>query len=131
MGFTPQEKIYSIDFAEGHDLHGLHLKMRSLSLGQYNHMMRLGMVPGVNEKAMDANDEMVALFADKIVDWDLEIPVGHPVPATVEGVLSVDRSYIGQMVTGWQLAMLGISEALGKGSQNGQQSQEESLGLGT
>jgi hypothetical protein len=131
MGFTPEEKQYKIDFEEGHALHGLHIVMGSLTLGEYNSMMKRGLVKGANEETLKANDEMIDLFVSKIVSWDLEDAKGNPVPTTREGVDSQDRNYIGQMINAWQMAMLGISELLGKGSLNGSQSLEESLGLGT
>jgi hypothetical protein len=128
-GFTPEENHYELHFEPGHALHGLQVTMASLSVGEYNQMMRRSIIRGLTEEALKANDDTEQLFVDKLVSWNLTDRAGKPVPRTREGIQGQDRKYIGQIVTAWQMAMLGIDEILGKGLSNGELSQEESLGL--
>jgi hypothetical protein len=128
-GFTPEERRYKLDFAEGHPLHGLEVTMGSLTMAEYNGILKRSLIKGVTQETIDANDAMIELFVSKLISWNLTDREGKPVPRDKEGVESQDRTYMNMIMTSWQIAMVGVSEELGKDSPNGELSEEESLGL--
>lgn len=128
MGFRPQPVEYNLDFEEGDELHGLEVKIRSVTVREYNEMMRNGLKKG--EDGLKASDDLLELFVERLVAWNLEDPeTGDPVPPTMDGLLSQDRRYIGRMVQAWQIALVGIPAALGKALNSGERSLEESLAM--
>jgi hypothetical protein len=131
MGFYPEPTLYHLTFPEGDPLHGLEVTMGSLSVGEYNAMMRRALARGLSEETLKANDEMIDLFVSKIASWTLEDKAGAAVPVTREAVDGLDRRLIAKLITAWQSALIGVPDDLGKGSQNGELSPEESLGLGS
>lgn len=130
MGFRPEPKQYRLKFIDDEHLAGLEVVMGSVSVGEYNKMMRFGMVLGLNEEAIQANDWIIELFVSRLVSWNLEDEEGKPVPANEEGVLGQERWIIAKVLTAWQMSLVQISDPLVPPSQNGGQSEEKSLNLG-
>ena len=130
MGFKAPRKLIKIDFAKGHDLYGMHITLESMTLREYNDMMARGQIRGDIGEVQKANAEMEEILAAKIQEWNLEDAQGNPIPPGIEALQDLDRSYFGQILQSYQMAMLGIGPNLGKDSLNGRQSQEESLDLG-
>lgn len=133
MGFKYDPNTYNLSFEEGHPLHGLHVKVRSIGLGKFSNLTSLAVAAqGLTlddvseskaleamETAMKAVEGMLELFASALVSWDLEDMEGTPIPATLEGLQGLDSEFVMQIITEWQTVIGGVSPSLGKGSASG------------
>ena len=82
MSFTPDEALITVDFT-GTSLEGLDAKIRDVETDVLREMVRLSSeVEG--RKSAGAIDQLICHVADMIVEWDLEIPAGTPLPPTRE-----------------------------------------------
>ena len=131
MGFTPEPSILKIVFDEDTPLHGLVIRARACTIGQWNEMLRWGDTSErkTTKDTADGNEKISRLLLEHIVEWNLEIPAGHPVPITEEGWNKLDNSWGASIVAAWQYAMVGVPTILPKGSSSGETSAEQSLGL--
>lgn len=118
MGYRKPRKLYHLVWPEGHELHGLELEMRGLSIGQLTSLSaRLGSVTGAQDMAAQYG-EVFALFASKLVSWTLEDDDG-PVPATAEGVAAQaddDPMFMISLVMAWADAVASVDTPLPNGS---------------
>jgi hypothetical protein len=122
MGFRRQSKVFRLVWPEGHDNHGLEVKVGALSIGELSKiggMAELDLQADNGPEAMAALDEMLALFADKLASWNLEDEDGAPVPADLDGVRGQDLDFIMEMVDAWMTAAAGVLPPLSSGSTDG------------
>ena len=130
MGFTPKSEILKLVFEEGTPLHGLVVRVKPCTVGEWNDMLRWSAEKKANGgEVAEANDRVTQLFLDHVVEWDMEIPEGVPVPLTLEGWAKIDNNHAGILITAWQLAMVGIPKISKGNSENGKTSEEQSLDL--
>lgn len=130
MGFRPEPKQYRLTFTDDPELAGLEVTVGSVSVGEYNQMLRQSLVDGLTAETLDANDELLKLFASRLVSWNLEDQQGAAVPATLDGVLSQDRGLIAKVITAWQVALITVPKTSKTGSPDGQTTGgPEDLGL--
>ncbi len=131
MGFRLEPTIYNLSFA-GTPLDGLHVRMSCCTLKEYNNMLRASMMEGeVSVELLEKNEEILDLFVNHLVSWDLEDMAGRPVPVTRDGIDEQERTVIAQLIQAWQIAMVNIPNPLSSQSSNGETSAEQSLGLGS
>jgi hypothetical protein len=139
MGFRPEPTVYNLSF-QGTALDGLHVRMSCCTMGEYNEMLRSAFVGGepdeegnvkLNPEMLRANDRIMELFINHLLSWDLEDMAGQAVPISVEGIESQERTIITQLITAWQSAMVNVPKPSSSESNNGETSQEQSLGLGS
>lgn len=126
MGFRPEPRTYRLVFTDP-ALAGLEVTMRSMSFGEYRDMLRLAVADGLTAETMAEDDKMVALFASRIVSWNLEDDAGQPVPATLEGARLQERWVISEIVTAWHQALVQVPPPLQNGSGSGVTLPEASL----
>lgn len=130
MGFTPKSTVLKLVFEEGTPLHGLTIRARPCTVGEWNDMLTWSAEKHSNSREVAvANDRIAALFLEHVIDWDLEIPEGEPVPLTLEGWRNLDNNHAGIIITAWQVAMVGIPKISSLNSSNGKTSEEQSLDL--
>lgn len=124
MGYRKPAKVYKIEYAEGHELAGLVVRVRGVSLGQF---MRLSELVELDEaetsKQIEQVTELCENFATAIVSWNLEDEDGNEVPATLEGVKSQEFDFVFQLIMRWMGAMGEISAPLPVSSDSGEISQ--------
>jgi hypothetical protein len=130
VGFTPQSIILKLVFEKDTPLHGLVVRAKPCTVGEWNEML----LWSAEEKkspaeVASANDRIAELFLSHIVEWDLEIPAGNPVPLTLEGWRTMDNNHADILITSWQMAMVGIPKISSENSDSGGTSEEQSLGL--
>jgi hypothetical protein len=150
MGFRPEPTIYKLVFEEDTGLAGLTVRARSCTIGEFTEMLRgstdaeldfssisdddpmkaLSAVRDYGRAAAAANDKTFAMFAKYLVEWDLEDFDGTPIPATLEGILSVEKPVLNKIIAAWHTAMMVVDTPLPKASTNGRSSEEAILGLG-
>lgn len=128
MGFTPPRKVYLLDFADT-ELDGLEVRAKSAPLSM---MLQLGAsadsfnnVPDVADVAeMDAARQLalvsgsmgqiravVDMYAQVLVGWNLTDDDGAPVPATVDGLLTLDPPHLMMIIRAWQQAVSAVPPA--------------------
>lgn len=128
MGFRPDSVVYNLKFeGENDPLNGLEVRMASVTVREYNVMMREGLKRG--EEGLEANEALLQKFVDCMIKWNWDGDDGEVLPMTLESLLGLDRRYVGKMIQAWQMALAGVSEELGKALASGDKSLEEQLGL--
>jgi hypothetical protein len=130
VGQDYERKLYKLKWPEGHDLHGLEVTTKGLSMKQAFKMGRLAARLGSGddiEGQLGALDELLAGFARKLVSWNLKED-GVPVPATLEGVEDQDMGMMIGLITAWIDAVSSVDTPLPSGSKSGpSQAPEASL----
>jgi hypothetical protein len=132
VAYTRKPKVFRVSFEEPHPLAGLTLQTKGLSVKEFAAFgLRLGEVAMVERAGTDADqlselrnligaiDEVKAMFADKLIEWDMLEEDGSPVPATLEGVLSLDDDEFFGVVNEWLTAIGGVDDQMGKESAHG------------
>lgn len=118
MGYKRKPKIYRIRFADGTEYEGLEVTLRGLSTEQFL------AAEGRSESNLR---EMVELFADRLVGWNLEGDDGTPVPTTLESVLQEDWVMLDAIFGEWLEAIRGVPAPLEQPSTSGGESPEVSI----
>lgn len=124
-GYRVEPRIYRLVFE---DRPGLEVRVRSVELGVFLDI--IGMAGMDVTRLTAANVEEVAhlfdVFAAALVGWNLETGDG-PVPATVEGLRSLEFDFVLELVQAWMDAIASVPGPLGASSNGGDRSLEASL----
>lgn len=130
MGFTPKSTILKLVFEEDTPLHGLTVRARSCTVGEWQEMLSWAEEKPKNVGELnEINDRMAKLFIEHLVEWDLEIPEGVPAPTTIEGWKLLESAHADLLITAWQFAMVGIPKISKNESPAGETSGEPQLDL--
>lgn len=97
MGYRPPSTVRKLDFT-GTEHEGLEVATRSIPLGAL-----LDVIERVADP--DASRDMYALFAGSLEGWNVEDSFGDPVPATLDGLLSLDATFVLELMTAWIASM--------------------------
>jgi hypothetical protein len=132
VAYTRKPKVFRVSFEEPHPLAGLTIQTKGLSVKEFAAFgLRLGEVALVEKAGSDADqlaelknlmgaiDEVKAMFADALIEWDMLNEDGTPVPATLEGVVSLDDDEFFGIVNEWLVAIGGVDDSTGKESSPG------------
>lgn len=143
MAFTPPQVTYELDFV-GTELDGLTVVATGTTVGNLLTMSdmidNLGELPDEDELAQAGPEtakrfagamtklrQLVDTYAEVLVRWDLEIPAGHPVPPTAEGMARLSPRHMMMIIKAWQAAVSQVPAELGKDSIGGAPSPVASL----
>jgi len=105
VGGFRRNKTYTLAWEEG-ELQGLEIVTRSMSVGRYLDMIA---ITRADDENVDMIGELISQLSRVLVSWNLEDEDGVPVPATREGLLSVDMELMGEITSAWQKAMSGAN----------------------
>lgn len=126
MAFKVKRKVFRLQF-EDPELADMSIRVRSISLGRLldiadqADMLRAG-------AALGKTRELCEVFTDRIESWNLEDEeLGTPIPTNIDGLYSLDVDLAISIMLAWFDAMTAIADSLGKASNSGQQSPEESV----
>jgi hypothetical protein len=126
-----KRKLYTLKWGEDHELHGLEVTTKGLSIEKLVELMKLAAsIPAEKdvETAAATGGRLFGEFAKRLVAWNLEEDDGAPVPATAEGVADQDFDFMLGVVTAWMDAVASVDTPLPKSSPNGRaQAPEVSL----
>jgi hypothetical protein len=117
-----RRKVYSLKWAEGHDLHGLEVSLTGLSVGRMARLTGLAASLSGEEPTsakLAAADELFQEMAACLVSWNLEDAAGNPVPATYEGLADQDVALISGLAVTWMEAAASVDNPLPPGSNGG------------
>lgn len=129
MGFRPQMTIFTVEFATNSELHGLEIRVSSITMGE---LMEIG------EQAERAREgaglsevkDLIGKFVSCLISWNLEnILDGQPTPTTMEGLLNHEPRTVLKIVLVWFDSMLAVlkNDPLDEDSNSGETFPEESL----
>lgn len=118
MGFKVKRKVFRLVFKDT-DLEGLEVMARSLTTGQLIELQE------AQKGGMHA--AVTTMFAAALVSWNLEDEDGSPVPATLEGVRSMEIDFNNAVIGAWTDAVVGVKAPLSPTSSDGQPSVEASI----
>jgi hypothetical protein len=130
-GFTPRSSTLKIVFDEDTPLHGLEIKARPCTIGDWNQML----IEAENDtglsgvKAAEKNDEFAQWFFGFVESWNLELVPGEPSPVNLETWHQLERGWGGLIIGAWQFAMMSVPQNSPKSSNSGSPSAEQSLDL--
>jgi len=113
-GYELEPKVYNLTFA---DHPGLKVRTAGLSVRQLLDLARWD--------EADATEKLLALFASKLISWNLECD-GEPVPCDYESILDLDDDLVLEVIGAWQEAVAGVPAPLGGRSPSGKPSPEAS-----
>jgi hypothetical protein len=118
MGYRHKPAIYRLQLHD-EEFEGLEIVMRSIPLGELLGLMQIQ--DGLDSDNPDVREveQMIKLFAGKLIGWNLEDEEGTKIPANFTGVKTLDIGFFLTLVGAWVQAMSGVPKELGKGSQSG------------
>lgn len=125
MGY--QKKTYNLNWDEGHDLHGLEVSMRGVSIGD---LEVIAAMRGETEKAstFERIQPMLEIFVKSLVKWNYEESDGTPVGTSLEEIRSGgDIRDVMTIISDWVAKVGNISSPLVENSSSGEQFPEGSL----
>lgn len=127
-GFKPEATTIKLNFKDT-DLDGLVITIKSVSVKKFNAMMadtRTG------AEGAESNKELIELFLEKLVSWNLLGEDEEPLPHTVEAVESLESNLFTRIVIAWQQGMTTVPTTSRQPSTGGSppsRSAESTLGL--
>ena len=129
MGFLAPRRTYSLEF-EGDEFDGLIVKVRPPTVGEALDNMDLAWMTDdtLTEKdRLDRLHSLYALFSTRLVSWNVEDETGTPVPATLDGLLTLDNDFGIRIVRSWLFETSMVPRPLDTGSPSGVPSVELSI----
>ena len=131
-GYRRKSTILRLHFDDP-EYNGLVVKVKSAPIGQ---LLGLTALAGTDPQNFNPDDlakvnGMFEVFANRLVEWNLEDESGQPVPATLEGIHSQDGVFVLTIVLTWISAVVGVASPLGPSSSNGQPSPGLSIPMET
>lgn len=125
MGYQ-RKKRYHLVF-DDEEFDGLEVTTKPVPLGVYLRMKAL-ILAEITEEVIE---ELFGEFAKILDSWNYEDDDGHPVPATYEGLRSLDIEFAKAIVRAWNAAMTAVAEVddapLPEASDDGAESVEASI----
>lgn len=130
-GFKPNRTVYKLDFAET-EYAGLEVVTRAVTVDELRDILALtagldGKDPGA-APAKQA-DELFTRFAGVLVSWNVITDDDKPVPATREGLGTLEFPFIMSVIKTWIMEMSEAPGPLPGSSPSGATSEEAALDL--
>jgi hypothetical protein len=98
MGYRPKRQTFKLVFEDGTEFDGLVVRTTSPSLGVLQETMRLAGGPGGEGDQIDA---MIELFAELLLEWNVEDDDGAPVPTTAVGLATLPAPFVMSLIKAW------------------------------
>jgi hypothetical protein len=126
-GFRRQRKRYRLRF-EGTSLDGLVVVMESVQIATMLQIAEMAsLADELTPEGLQSLGVMFELLAEALIEWNLEEEDGTPVPATIDGVKSLDLGDAMLLIKEWMGAIGGVDRPLDQGSTGGGPSAVASL----
>jgi len=124
VGFTPKRHVYVLEFDDP-GLDGLEVRAVSADLGTFLELTALAEI-GDNPSTQDIGKigELLVGFAKVLRDWNVTDDDGQPVPATAEGLKSLEFGFVFGIIAAWIKATAGVAAPLASASSGGGPSAE-------
>lgn len=125
MGYKPRSTIYTLDF-DGTDWDGLEVRMRATKLGNlFGSAGILGIVEKIGRNSLPSSEEMALalsqyeVIAEHLVSWNIDADDDSPLPATLDGLKTLEVPLVMAISNTWQAAMQDVAPPLPAGSSVG------------
>lgn len=125
-GYKRAGKTFVLKF-DDEEYAGLEVEVGSASLGTMLNLQRLSEKLGEGGSNADIINEMMDVFAGRLLSWNLVDDQDQPVPTTVEGLSTQDMPFVMALIAAWTQAIAGVSAPLAGSSPSGGTSLEASL----
>lgn len=126
MGF--RSPGYRLKWPEGHELHGLEIRISGLSIGELEVVSGYREIEGASrEEKQAATDEMISLFAAHLIEWNWEDANGDLVGITEKDVRTRDLRQLMPAIMAWIREVSSVPDPLPASSPSGLRSPEVSL----
>lgn len=115
------DPIYRLIFTDA-NLDGMIVRARSCSLGQFLELLEKEVELPIHKMEDLGAEEQKAfckIFAEYLVEWNIQYRDGSPRPATLEGLLSLDMRLIKFISAAWFIAIAGVNHPLDSPSKDG------------
>lgn len=127
MGYKVKPKGYRLRF-EDPDMDGLVIVARGQNTGQYLEFQAAQAVRAAGgAAAQGATEQMLRMFADAIIEWNLEGDDDQPLPPTMDSLRALDLDFNLTAISAWMDAVNGVSAPLPQTSTGGSTSVEASI----
>lgn len=124
MGYKAKRKNTVLQFEPGHDLYGLEVRLRGMSIREF--LEFTGYDGGEGETV----NGLIQRFGRHLISWNLEDEdTGEPVPASPEAVEQQDHELVLALANAWMEALQGVhkGDPLPENSTSGEPSLVESV----
>lgn len=121
-----KRKVLVLKF-EDEDFDGVEIRARAASMGRALELTGEADAARRPGTGLEQVNGLFDEFATALLSWNLEDDDDQPVPATRDGLLSLDIQDVMVIILAWFDAMLSIGEGLGKGSTSGSPFPEVSI----
>lgn len=122
MGYKVQRKLYVLQFE---DKDGMEVKATSVSTGVF---LKIASLADAAKMDISHMQELITSFAkESLRSWNLEEEDGTPIPATSEGLLSLEFEDAFEIITAWIDTITGVNADLKVPSSGGSPSLVASL----
>jgi hypothetical protein len=114
MAYVPQRTTYKLVF-EDPEYDGLEVSAYAGSIGQYMEIAKLAdldLTPPFSEDVLEPIYALFEAFASVLVKWNIEQPKGKKVPATVQGLKSLEITLAMAIIHAWMNAVVGTAVPL-------------------
>jgi len=123
VGYRPQPKRFRLTFEPDHEFHGLEIVTKSVPIGTLLAILRVAGKGGTGRPGVDDVEAVAGMFdefGNALIEWTMEHPdTGEPVPASADGLRSLDTDLVTRLAMEWVQAVLGAAAPLGAGSSSG------------
>ena len=129
MGFVVKRTIFDLVFTDP-DLNGIRVSAGSIDTGTFLDLTSM-MSGGITQEDINAVRKMFTQFAAVLESWNLEEEDGSEIPATVEGLYSLEFPFTIRLIKAWLNTVGSIPDPLERKSISGVTSLEESMTMET
>ena len=98
MGYRPHRKTFKLNFEGDSEFDGLMVRTISPSLGALQEILALS---AADENDTDALNTMIELFAEQLLDWNVEDDAGEPVEPSITGLQSQEAAFVMSLIKAW------------------------------
>jgi hypothetical protein len=127
-GFIRKIPVLAITWPADHELHGLIIRCKTISMGTYLEAAELGsnMSASTDPSVIaDTYRKAASIMSDSIIGWNLQVsdPCTEELqspPHSAEGILSLDSQLQQAILAAWFEALGRADAPLGKGSPGGE-----------
>lgn len=116
-----ERSTLKIDFDEDHELYGLEIRARRLSVYDLQSIAALAKFneAKTTDERKDMLDQLFGVLGSRLIDWNLE-DNGEPVPANSKGLSEQDQGLVMAFMNALMTASVGVPDPLAPGSSDGE-----------
>lgn len=126
--FEVPRTIYNLEW-DDEAYAGLVVRVRAMTVREaldgYDTLWAIDNSQDLNERRERVRQQH-EMFMSHVVEWNL-CENGEPIPATVEGLQSMEGTFVGSMISAWLRNSVGVSRPLDDSSTDGDLSAMESI----